>query len=73
MITLYSNGCMLCNVVAKKLSDEGIAFVTIKADEDTMKMLHDRGHRSMPVMRMDEWEVVREGHDCLEAIASGEV
>ena len=71
MNTLYSSGCTLCNVVAKKLRDEGIEFEYIEATPEDARILTERGHKSMPVLIAEDWEW--SGQDCLEAIASGEI
>jgi glutaredoxin len=71
MITLYSNGCSLCNTVTKSLDAAGISYGLHKITPDDAAWLAARGHRSMPVMVKGEWEWG--GHDCLEAIAGGEL
>jgi len=71
MITLYTNGCSICNVVKRMLNAKGIAFDEVKVACDPPAHLREHGIRSMPIIEIDD--LLFEGHDCIEAIEEGEV
>lgn len=71
MITLFSNDCPVCHQVEAALKAHNRRFKTTRVDDEVARMLFERGHRGMPVLRHGDIEY--SGHDCIVALQEGEI